>query len=554
MKNNNMLIAFFVAAFAVPVAGTENCGVDFDGTLRGTMGGFTESVQMVRAVPVASKGYTAGNDSSVSLEPGIPVEWVTISGGKFLMGTGDFNNTMPVHEVTVNAFEISKSLVTVEQYAECVYGKRCSNPATYPSSYNSPWGKCNWSMADRSKHPINCITFEQASQYAAYMGARLPTEAEWEYAATGGGKNQKYPWGNTEPNENSVGNQYSQYNGSIQYETIPVCVKSTGNTLQGLCDMTGNVRQWVQDTYRNSYVGAPIDGSAVLDMSTVNRERVLRGAPMSSGAFGMLASGHRSDYRDSFGRYDGDAKSGYRAEIGFRLAKSIKSVLPIDWVTIPGGKFKMGTSGFLPGLEDTKPAHEVSIKTLEMSKTDVTVGQYLECVSKGKCTAPDAGEGCNWSKPGRQEHPVNCVDWNQANQYAEFAGARLPSEAEWEYAARSGGKDHTYPWGNSLPVTDLLVMNVKGTAAVCSRPAGNTEQGLCDMGGNVFQWVQDKYVNAYEGAPADGSPVENGGPLRALRGSSFNNANEILMRSVYRFATAPGYRYDFIGFRVAKSR
>lgn len=102
---------------------------------------------------------------------------------------------------------------------------------------------------------------------------------------------------------------------------------------------------------------------------------------------------------------------------------------------------------------------------------------------------------CNSDKPGRQLHPVNCVDWEQANQYAKFKGARLPSDAEYEYAATSGGKNQKYPWGNEDETCDKAVMSGKGdygcgseaTMPVCSKPAGNTAKGLCDMVGNVWQ-------------------------------------------------------------------
>lgn len=239
--------------------------------------------------------------------------------------------------------------------------------------------------------------------------------------------------------------------------------------------------------------------------------------------------------------------------IGFRIARNRKPVSPVEWVKIPAGKYTMGTSRSAQGFEDAVPAHKVEIKAFEISKTAVTVGQYAECMNKTKCSAPGTDEGCNWGKLDRQDHPVNCVDWNQANQYAGFAGARLISESEWEYAARSEGKAFLYPWGDSYPTRDLLVMGEKGTMPVCSRIYGNTEHGLCDMSGNVFQWLQDTYQPSYTGVPADGSAVNSNGELRVLRGSPFNNQNEWLMTTIYRFSANQGARYSFIGFRVAKS-
>lgn len=93
---------------------------------------------------------------------------------------------------------------------------------------------------------------------------------------------------------------------------------------------------------------------------------------------------------------------------------------PVEWVSISGGKFMMGTDEFLTGLGTAKPVHEVTINTFEMSKTPVTVEQYAECVLKGACVVPSSGDNCNWGVPGRQNHPINCMGWHQANQFFRF--------------------------------------------------------------------------------------------------------------------------------------
>ena len=235
---------------------------------------------------------------------------------------------------------------------------------------------------------------------------------------------------------------------------------------------------------------------------------------------------------------------------------------PVKWVTINGGKFIMGTDSGEKGFENAKPIHEVDIKTFEMSKTVVTVEQYAECVAKGSCTEPDTGDYCNWGKTGRRFHPVNCVDWLHARQYARFKGARLPSEAEWEYAATSGGKNQAYPWGNDEPTCRKAVMSGNGgdgcgknsTWPVCAKPAGNTAQGLCDMAGNVWQWVQDKYQDSYKGAPVDGSAFEgSGGSPRGIRGGSFGDSDAGLLRADFRgHLSVPVHRYSSVGFRLAR--
>ncbi|MDD2803993.1 MAG: formylglycine-generating enzyme family protein [Elusimicrobiales bacterium] len=237
-------------------------------------------------------------------------------------------------------------------------------------------------------------------------------------------------------------------------------------------------------------------------------------------------------------------------------------VKPIEFITIPGGKFTMGTDSSEKGFEDAKPVHEVAIRTFDMSKAAVTVEQYAECVVKGGCTEPATGGYCNWGVAGRQFHPVNCVDWKQAQAYAKFKGARLPSEAEWEYAATSGGRDQKYPWGNDEPTCDKAVMKGNGgygcdtnaTMPVCSKPAGNTSQGLCDMAGNVWQWLQDNYKNSYKGAPDDGSAIEVTSSYRVMRGGSFNSDDARDLRGIYRGMLTPGRRLGHIGFRLARSR
>lgn len=227
-----------------------------------------------------------------------------------------------------------------------------------------------------------------------------------------------------------------------------------------------------------------------------------------------------------------------------------------DWVALPAGRFLMGSLEASEGFMNAIPAHKVLMKAFEMSRTDVTVEQYARCVSSGRCAAPTTGGNCNWGKPGRQRHPVNCVSWEQANQYAKFIGARLPTEAEWEYAATSGGRGGKYPWGDENPTCENAVMLdcalEHGTSPVCSKPAGNTAQGLCDMAGNVWQWTQDKYGGSYAGVPADGSAFEAAGVARVVRGGSWDNGDSTLLRSIFRHAVRPGVRDDKVGFRVAR--
>ena len=220
-----------------------------------------------------------------------------------------------------------------------------------------------------------------------------------------------------------------------------------------------------------------------------------------------------------------------RSDVNIKIEKGVG-----EWVLIPGGSFNMGSNN---GESDEKPVHRVTVRTFEMTKTQVTVEQYKACVDAGACTAPDTGGSCNWGQSDRGKHPINCVDWHQAQAYAKWAGGRLPSEAEWEYAARSGGRDWKYPWGNGNATCERAVMydgdlgcGRESTWPVCSKPRGNTTHGLCDMAGNVWEWVQDWYHDSYKGAPTDGSAWEKPtGSIRVNRGGSW-----------YRYAGTCGQR------------
>lgn len=289
-------------------------------------------------------------------------------------------------------------------------------------------------------------------------------------------------------------------------------------------------------------IGTAIVGLLCLGVAAVHAEDVNKDLSMDS-------------FKDPIGAAQAAAK-----ESKIRLAGHVvcndpsagKPSKPVEFVTLQGGTFAMGT-----GNGDAKPIHEVAIATFDMSDTLVTVEQYAECVTNGACRTPGTGGYCNWGVAGRRRHPINCVSWQDASDFAKFKGARLPSESEWEYAATSGGQNQKYPWGNEAPTCDKAVMGGcgnNGTMPVCSKPAGDTKQGLCDMAGNVWQWVQDKYQSSYDKAPRDGSAFEASGFDRVMRGGSFNYTVAGNLRADDRYFGVPGYRDDDIGFRLARSR
>lgn len=537
MKRKNLL-GILVAVACVLPASAQGTKFNFEAALTGAGGGslrglaeelsasaFPEAV--ISAEPVSgdasAKGYIAG-------APELPLEWVQIDGGSFTMGTDDmapeFEASKPIHEVRIPPFEISRNLVTVGQYAQCVARGKCTLPGRDPG--------CNWGSTARINHPINCVSFKQANEYAAFAMARLPSESEWEYAATGLGQSQLYPWGNEAPDGTRVV--------ISTFSTLPVCSRPAGRTAQGVCDMSGHLYQWTADYANTSYKWAPTDGKPdTWNDSYSDMYRVIRG-----GSFGSNPTALRADYRAKMMNADG--KPGFSTHAGIRLARSVN----FRWVAIPGGSFTMGRTNLPDGSTAATPVHQAAVKDFELGRAPVTVKEYGDCVASGKCTRPGTGSKCNWGVANNANHPVNCVTWEQASQYAVFAGARLPTEAEWEYAARNGGDYNLYPWGGTAPTSSLAVMEAAGTEPVCSRPAGNTRQGVCDMAGNVFQWVQDVFAVSYAGAPADGSAYNGPGNGRVIRGSPFNELPGNPDNNNY--TRGPGFNSERVGFRLARSR
>jgi formylglycine-generating enzyme required for sulfatase activity len=219
----------------------------------------------------------------------------------------------------------------------------------------------------------------------------------------------------------------------------------------------------------------------------------------------------------------------------------------IEWVRVPGGSFQMGSND---GDSDEKPVHTVRVRAFEMSRTEVTVAQYAACVSEGVCTKPNTGGTCTWGVSGKEDHPVNCVDWNQASTYAKWAGGRLPTEAEWEYAAR-GGQSYAYAGSSNVDEVAWYVSNSGGGTHPVGRKKANG-YGLYDMSGNVWEWVQDLYHSSYTGASADGSAWESGGSLRVPRGGSWGSGAG-RVRVADRYVNDPGDRFSILGFRLSRS-
>lgn len=233
------------------------------------------------------------------------------------------------------------------------------------------------------------------------------------------------------------------------------------------------------------------------------------------------------------------------------------------WVTIQGGNFKMGDAH----LVSAGPVHNVTVQTFNVTRTEITIADYANCVNAGVCTPPAVDEaGCNWTRPGFEMHPVNCVDWHQAKAFCSWFGGRLLSEAEWEYAAQAGGDGRVFPWGMEAPSCQLAVMKDEsgagcgngGTSPVCSKPDGRTDQGLCDMGGNVYEWVEDNFHLTY----SDGNPPTDGNAwldpdatetsFRVLRGAAYNAESADYLNVANRANDPATVHSDRYGIRCAR--
>lgn len=221
-------------------------------------------------------------------------------------------------------------------------------------------------------------------------------------------------------------------------------------------------------------------------------------------------------------------------------------------VSIPAGAFFMGCNAAVDTncFDDEKPGRTVSLDAFTIDTYEVTVANYRQCVEAGKCTALDMGGSCNWNQSNRAQHPINCMDWNQAKTYCEWQGKRLPTEAEWEKAARGTDK-RVYPWGNEWDAKKANV-NTSGTVAVGSYAAGISPYGAYDMSGNVWEWTADWYADVYY----QNSPVRNpkglaSGNTRSVRGGSWGDRTQGA-RASNRYRLDPGNRSDFIGVRCAQ--
>ncbi len=227
---------------------------------------------------------------------------------------------------------------------------------------------------------------------------------------------------------------------------------------------------------------------------------------------------------------------------------------PVGMRLISMGTFHMGSTT----MADEQPVHSVSLSAFCLDETEVTVAAFGACVTAGMCEAPGTSPTCNWAVAGREEHPINCVAWEEARAYCAWRDATLPTEAQWEYAARVTST-RTYPWGTDAPGSQLCWSGGgttrSNTCPVRSFPLGNSPFGIFDMAGNVWEWVAD-WSGPYTGSTAMTVPDPTGpasGTARVIRGGTWDNTFAGDVRAANRFLLAPLLRDVHVGVRCARA-
>ena len=451
--------------------------------------------------------------------------WCGIPAGPFPMGSDPAaayppeRDEAPRHTVSLEPFRLARTPVTRAQYR--LFG--AEGARALPGA-----------RAEDDELPVTYVSHPDALAFCRWAGVRLPSEAEWESAARGGGE-RLWPWGDELPTPARA--RFGQDIGD------PILVGSlpAGTSVGGVLDLAGNVWEWVSSAYRPY----PYDAGDGRELLEGGQPRVVRGGSFLSGPEELRCSFRQAMHPGARDHY-----------IGFRVASGrAESRIAFDWVDQPGGEAPLGADPREPGgpvRGDELPRHVVELPAFELSLSPVTNAQYARfLVETGTEAPPHWRDGA--PPPGRDGHPVSLVDWFEADAFCSWAGGRLPTEAEWEKGAR-GCDGRTYPWGGEAdPTRAALGAGLKhgSTSPVGARPAGASPFGLLDMAGNVWEWVSSAY-RPYPYDPSDGREDRSPACERVLRGGSFASPGLAHARCAMRSHSSPARRQVHIGFRVAR--
>ncbi len=547
---------------------------------------------------------TLGNSIETIKVGNVAFELVRIPAGSFAMGSvsGD-PDEKPVHEVRIDhEFHLGRTEVTVRQFRAFVeatgyktdaeqvgWANTCPQPGLHPNERGLDWRRPGFELKD--DQPVVVVSWNDAMAFCRWLSAqtgrnvRLPAEAEWEYAARAGGR------------EDSASRleEAAWYEGNASDRAHPVGTKRPNPW--GLVDMQGNAWEWCLDVWRPDYREAAPEGRAQTHDPVVPQvvwRYVLRGGSWFT-PVRQLSLSYRARYLNHFSRPDtgfrialvpvvggqhsevGEDKGGARAQPATHHTDPATghAILTahgarFEFARVPAGEFLMGGTD---GIE--KPVHQVRIGyDFEMGTTEVTIGQFRAFVkatgyptdgekvgvswSRGPDTdwqSEDAVDWCHAVRDQSDEHPAIFISWYDAMAFCHWLSRetgqeiRLPSEAEWEHACRAGT---TGLYAGELSDMGWYQYNACNRTHPVAQKQPNA-WGLHDMHGNVWEWCLDFFQPNYEGAPTDGRPrreVQRASDV-VSRGGSFRNPPG-WVASGCRMGTFPDASHGNNGFRLVR--
>ena len=468
---------------------------------------------------------------------GVSFDMAEVEGGTFTMGATEeqgsdvSDNEKPAHQVMLSPYYIGKTEVTQELW-EAVMG---SNPSFFSGNKNRPVENVSWDDCQVFINKLNRLTGKRF---------RLPTEAEWEYAARGGKKSKGYKYSGS----NTI-DDVAWYDTNSAGTTHPVSSKAPNEL--GLYDMSGNVWEWCSDWYGKSYYEeSPEPNPTGPKVGTL---RVKRG-----GDWYFSANKCRVSYRNSNSQHYQTSENGLRLVLDIPKETFTVNGVSFNMVKVAGGTFTMGATEEQgnDALNDEKPAHEVTLSSYMIGETEVT--QELWEAVMGKSLSQIASENGKETYGVGANYPMYYISWNDCQAFItklnNLTGKnfRLPTEAEWEYAARGGNKSQGYKYSGSNTIDDVAWYdtNSAGTTHPVASKAPN-ELGLYDMSGSVLEWCSDWYSSTYYSSSSQNNPTgPASGSYRVFRGGSWDY-HAGYCRVSFRDYTSPTKRFTFLGLRLA---
>lgn len=514
----------------------------------------------------SSKGNSeddgSGRTESITVN-GVSFTMVYVGGGSFTMGataeqgSDAYKEEMPAHRVTLSSYYIGQTEVTQELW-QAVMG---SNPSRFTGNQRRPVENVSWDDCQMFVWKLNQLTGKTF---------RLPTEAEWEFAARGGNKSQGYKYAGSNTIDDVAWytvNTYDKGKNSPDYGTHPVRGKLPNEL--GLYDMSGNVWEWCHDQFGNYN-----SDSQTNPTGASSGYRVMRG-----GDWHLFAKSCRVSRRSN--------GSGTVAGIcGFRLAttdgflssnSSCQSSNPVnddsgrtEMFTANGVTFKMvyvAGDTFMMGITDEQgndaqsnkiPAHLVTLSSYYIGQTEVTQELWRAVMGTTVRQKRDRDRrGAEWDLRGEgAQYPMYYVSWDDCQEFVsklnQLTGKsfRLPTEAEWEFAARGGKKSRNFIYAGSN--TPDNVAWYEDNSDSMAHPVGrkpSNELGLYDMSGNVEEWCQDRFGD-YNTCLQTNPKGASSGLSRVERGGCWYFSSKFL-RVSNRSYELPSRMHAYLGFRLA---